>query len=133
MSGDENVLSIRQAAIYTLQIMTRHRPIKRFTPQEYYELERLATYKSDFYRGEIFAMAGGTVRHSRICSNIILVSQDRAHVEILQRQQDGSWSLREVDGLEASLTISPINIDLPLAEIYARVDFGATDSAPTPA
>ena len=45
-------------------------PIKRYTPQEYYELERAATYKSDYYAGEIFAMSGGTIRHGLICSNI---------------------------------------------------------------
>jgi len=44
--------------------------VKRYTPQEYYELEREAEYKSDYYQGEIFAMAGGTKSHSRICSNI---------------------------------------------------------------
>src|SRR5690348_15921477 len=44
--------------------------VKRYTPQEYYDLEREAEYKSDYYQGEIFAMAGGTKSHSRICSNI---------------------------------------------------------------
>ena len=44
--------------------------LQRFTPQEYYDLERAADYKSDYYNGEIFAMAGGTKRHSRICANV---------------------------------------------------------------
>lgn len=44
--------------------------IKRFTPREYYELERKAEYKSDYYDGEIFAMSGGTSRHSVIILNI---------------------------------------------------------------
>src|SRR5436190_2986106 len=44
-------------------------PIRRFTPAEYYRMERDAPYKSDYYTGEIFAMAGGTARHSLICSN----------------------------------------------------------------
>src|SRR3954447_21413276 len=46
------------------------KPIKRRTPQEYYELERVAEYKSDYYDGEIFAMAGGMVAHCQICTNI---------------------------------------------------------------
>ena len=45
-------------------------PIKRYTPEEYYRLERDAAYKSDYYDGEIFAMAGGTSRHSLIVMNI---------------------------------------------------------------
>jgi Uma2 family endonuclease len=44
--------------------------IQHYTVREYYELERDASYKSDFYQGEIFAMAGGTARHSLICSNL---------------------------------------------------------------
>ncbi len=51
--------------------MTLAQPIKRYTPQEYYDLERAAEYKSDFYAGEIFAMAGGSVRHSLICTNLL--------------------------------------------------------------
>ncbi|HET6252307.1 MAG TPA: Uma2 family endonuclease [Tepidisphaeraceae bacterium] len=193
---------------------------KHFTPQEYYDLESLATYRSDYYRGEIFAMAGGTPRHSLICGNLIrelgiilkktpcavyesnlrlknkftglrnypdvsvycgaleydeedstrqtvvnptvlfevlspsteaydrgfkaqgyrrieslrayvLVSQDKAHIEIFERDDDGSWSLREAAGLETLLGIPPLGIQLPLAEIYARVDFSAPDSEPT--
>ena len=45
-------------------------PIKRFSPQEYYRLEREADYKSEYYNGEIFAMAGNTTRHSDIVMNI---------------------------------------------------------------
>jgi Uma2 family endonuclease len=39
--------------------------------QEYLERERLAEYRSEFYRGETFAMAGGTPRHSLIGSNTL--------------------------------------------------------------
>ena len=44
---------------------------KRYTPEEYYALERDAAYKSEYYDGEIFAMAGGTGPHSRIIANIV--------------------------------------------------------------
>jgi Uma2 family endonuclease len=187
-------------------------PVKRYTPQEYLALERDAGYKSDYYNGEIFAMSGGTIRHSLISMNIgrevgnrlkgkpcrayesnlrlncrstglwtypdvsvycgplqrdpddpagetvtnptvlfeglsksteaygrgfkaenyrridslkayVLVSQDRYHVEIYERQGDGAWLLREERGIEAILAITAIDIDLPLAEIYDGVDF----------
>ena len=45
-------------------------PVKHYTPEEYYRLEREAAYKSDYYNGEIFAMAGGSSRHALIGSNI---------------------------------------------------------------
>ncbi len=187
------------------------KPIKFYTPQEYYDLEKAAAFKSDYYDGEIFAMAGGTSRHSRISANLsrevgnqlkgtpctdydsnlrlcikatglriypdlsiycgplerdeedrdaetctnptvlfevlskstegydrgvkaesfrqikslqayIFVSQVAPHVEIYERQKDGSWRLDEVRGLSAVLNIAAINVRLPLSEIYDRVE-----------
>ena len=46
------------------------RATKRYTPQEYYALERTAEYRSDFFAGEIFAMAGGSTAHSLIKVNL---------------------------------------------------------------
>jgi Uma2 family endonuclease len=42
---------------------------KLFTPQEYLAQEEVAESKSEFFRGEIFAMAGGTLNHNTIASN----------------------------------------------------------------
>jgi hypothetical protein len=39
-------------------------------PPEYYALEEAAEYESDYYKGEIFAMWGGTGRQSLISGNI---------------------------------------------------------------
>lgn len=36
------------------------------TPEQYLEIERKAELKSEYYRGEMFAVAGGTSRHSRL-------------------------------------------------------------------
>lgn len=194
--------------------MSVPQPVKRYTPQEYYRMERAASYKSDYYKGEIFNMSGGTARHSLIIMNIggelrirlkgkpctpyesnlrlkikstglrtypdvgvycgplefdpeddgietvtnptavfevlskstegydrgfkaenyrkietlhsyVFVSQNSPHVEIAERQGNGTWSLREANGLEAVLTIPSIGVDLPLAEIYDRIEFGA--------
>ncbi|MCC7430925.1 Uma2 family endonuclease, partial [bacterium] len=41
-----------------------------FTEQEYLEQEELSEEKHEFYKGEIFAMSGGTVNHSLISANI---------------------------------------------------------------
>jgi Uma2 family endonuclease len=192
-------------------------PVKRYTPEEYYALEREAEYKSEYYQGEIFAMAGSTSRHSLItiniggelrvrlkgkpctpydsnqrlrikatglrtypdvsvyCGNIeydaadlqvdtainptvvfevlskstesfdrgakakayrqidslrahVLVSQEEPHVEVYERQSTGDWLLHEVSGLAASIRIPGIEIELPLAEIYDRVQFGPENS-----
>lgn len=41
-----------------------------YTPAEYLALEQTAAYKSEYYAGEIFAMAGGSPEHSRIGGNV---------------------------------------------------------------
>ena len=44
--------------------------VKTFTPAEYLTLERTADYRSAYFQGEIFAMAGGSPRHSLIQTNL---------------------------------------------------------------
>ena len=187
-------------------------PQKRYTPQEYYALEHDAAYKSEYYDGEIFAMAGGTGPHSRIITNIlgelhsrlkgtpcavyesnlrvmvratglrtypdagvfcgpieydqedpenttahnptvlievlspttelydrgskadhyrrieslkthVLVAQVTPHIEVYHRQSGATWTFCEEKGLKGALVIPAINVELPLAEIYAGVEF----------
>jgi len=40
------------------------------TPEEYYEFERAAQVRHDYYDGEIYDMSGGTIVHSLICANL---------------------------------------------------------------
>ena len=60
------------------------------SPEEYLEIERAAEYKNEYYYGQILAMSGASLRHSRI-------------------------DLNETD---ISLHINTINYYLPLSEIY---------------
>jgi len=41
-----------------------------YTPDEYLAREEAAEYKSEYYRGEIFAMAGTSINHNRIAGNL---------------------------------------------------------------
>ncbi|MEO8595925.1 MAG: Uma2 family endonuclease [Candidatus Solibacter sp.] len=41
-----------------------------FTPEEYLELERKAEYKSEYLKGEIFAMSGGSRQHDWIATQL---------------------------------------------------------------
>ena len=43
---------------------------KYYTPKEYLAVEEAAEFRSEYYKGEIFAMAGATVNHSRIVRNM---------------------------------------------------------------
>jgi len=44
-------------------------PKLRFTPEEYLALERRAEYRSEYFNGEIFAMAGASREHNLIAGN----------------------------------------------------------------
>lgn len=204
-------------AVGTFGTMALPQVKRRYTPAEYYALEYEASYKSDYYEGEIFAMAGGTANHSLITMNLgaalwqrlrgkpyipydsnmrlkveasglrtypdvtiyceklkfdpedprnttalnptvlfevlsptteaydrglkagnyrqvatlkmyAFVAKDRPHVEMHVRQADGNWAIKDVQGMEATARIDAIGVDLPLAEIYDRVDFSAEET-----
>jgi len=52
-----------------------------FTAKEYLDMERVAPTKSEYYAGEIFAMAGVSPRHTVIVANVVylLVGQLKGH------------------------------------------------------
>ena len=43
----------------------------RYTQQEYLARERSAPHKSEYYRGQIFAMAGASPNHNRLVRNLL--------------------------------------------------------------
>lgn len=44
--------------------------IEKLTPEEYLNIERNAEFKSEYYNGEMFALAGASYVHNRITRNI---------------------------------------------------------------
>lgn len=184
----------------------------RLTPEEYLAFERKAEFKSEYFAGEMFAMAGATRAHNLIVLNVsstlrqelrrrpcevyptdmrvkvspaglytypdvtvvcgkpqfedenedvllnplvlvevlsestedydrgrkfehyrkvdslreyVLIEQDRPHVMRFERQQDNTWVLWETDRMEETLKLPAIGCDLPLAEIYEKVEFSS--------
>ncbi|CAN5184617.1 Uma2 family endonuclease [soil metagenome] len=47
-------------------------PRRKLTAKEYLEIEERAETRSEFFNGEMFAMSGGSVAHSRIKENLVI-------------------------------------------------------------
>lgn len=45
--------------------------IQRYSPADYLALERASEFKHEFFDGEMFLMAGGTIEHSQVAANVI--------------------------------------------------------------
>jgi Uma2 family endonuclease len=58
----------------------------------------------------------------------VLVGQDLAAVDVYTRQPDGSWRIVFVEGLEATVPLTTLDAQLTMAEIYADVDFEASEA-----
>ena len=43
------------------------------TPEQYLEIEGKADHKSEFFQGEMFAMAGASPNHNRLVKNLMLL------------------------------------------------------------
>lgn len=61
----------------------------------------------------------------------VLVSQTEARIEKYVKQGDGFWVLSEAVGLESTISFDSINCEIPLAEVYDKIDFGHEPSHPT--
>jgi Uma2 family endonuclease len=49
-----------------MQLQTK---VRKYTPEEYLQLEEQAEYKSEYRDGEIISMTGGTTNHNEIAGN----------------------------------------------------------------
>ncbi len=97
---------------------------------DYLVAEELATIKSDYIDGWVRAMSGGNVRHNRIKVNVVvcLSNQLEQHkpIAIIMRRTEKGFLRETVAGLDGTIELSILGLQLPLSEVYADVDFTAT-------
>ena len=56
-------------------------------------------------------------------SEYVLVSQDRIHIELYTRQQNGGWVLQEWNDPGVEIELASLRCRLRIAEVYAKVAF----------
>jgi Uma2 family endonuclease len=59
----------------------------------------------------------------------VLIAQDSPHIERFLRQDDNTWVLTDVSGLDASLRLASIAAVLSLAAVYEKVTFEQNDDS----
>jgi Uma2 family endonuclease len=78
---------------------------------------------------------GKKFEHYRTVSSLreyILVSQDHAHIDRFALNEQGQWVLTDATGLDAVIDLSAVDCRLPLADVYAKVEFPPVEIVPTP-
>ena len=64
----------------------------------------------------------------------VLVSQEEPMIQRFLRNDDNTWTMSAVFDLKQAIRLQSLGIEIPLAEVYERVEFTAdttTESAPT--
>jgi Uma2 family endonuclease len=79
-----------------IEMLMSTQPKTFLTPEQYLEIERAAESRSEYYNGEMFAMAGTSFRHARIIRNVMF--------ELTQKLRGGKC---EAVSSEVRLRVSP--------------------------
>jgi Uma2 family endonuclease len=82
-------------------------------------IEVLSPSTEDYDRGRKFAH----YRQVPSLREYLVVSQDEAKIEQHQRTENNLWLLREVIGIDQTLHLASLNLDLALSDVYAKVTF----------
>lgn len=60
---------------------------------------------------------------------LVFVSPAEAKAEVVTRQQDDTWLVSFVTGIDAALPLACLDLTLPMAEIYADIELPSSESA----
>jgi Uma2 family endonuclease len=91
-------------------------------------VEVLSSSTEGYDRGKKFA----AYRNISSLQEYVLIDQHEPYVECFRRGTDGHWTLYTSEGLDATLRLESVEIDLLLSEIYLNVfpkDASDTDEA----
>ncbi len=100
-------------------------------PREYHEnrkdiiknpkvvFEVLSPSTSSFDRG------GKFMRYAKLPSleEYVLVEQEFPRVEVFKRKENGKWLLTPYDEIDGRVKLESLDIEIPMAEIYRKVEF----------
>src|SRR2546427_3011686 len=83
-------------------------------------LEVLSPSTEAFDRGEKFRRYRAWLP---TLTDYVLVTQDSPLIDHYHRQEDGTWVLRALEGLQTHMHLGTIGCTVPLADVYERIAF----------
>ncbi|MFM9264240.1 Uma2 family endonuclease [Tychonema sp. BBK16] len=86
-------------------------------------VEVLSNSTQDYDRGGKF-LAYRSIPEFR---EYILIDQYSYHIEQFAKNSNGKWELTEYDSEESVLTLESVEFEMPLREIYERINFDVKD------
>ena len=120
-------LWIPEPQVYTYpDVMVVPRPIllqegrKDTVTQPVFIAEILSNSTKNYDRSEKFA----NYRTIPNFQEYLLIDQSKAHVEQYIKQGANQWVFTEYDNLDAHFTLSSLNVEINLADLYADVELG---------
>jgi Uma2 family endonuclease len=84
------------------------KPPGDFSLEAYLSLEQESGIKYEYHDGTVVAMAGGTIEHGLISGNIF----------------GDLWKITRTTGLDKTLAIEALNLEIPLSAVYEGVVWG---------
>ena len=100
---------------------TTRKPYGLLNPQVIFEV--LSPSTEGFDRGDKFTR----YRKLESLTDYVLVSSEHMGVEHFVRQNDGAWTFKAYDQPDERLVLASIDCEVPLTEIYDKVDFPGPD------
>ncbi len=87
-------------------------------------VEVLSKSTESYDRGEKFE----AYRNIESLEEYILISQHKPLIEIFSKNEFGFWLLRDAKGMEASITLNSVDMEIKLSEIYRNVVFDSVEN-----
>ena len=89
--------------------------------------EVLSESTEAYDRGRKFSL----YREVESMEEYVLLSQGEPLIETFRRHSDGNWQITSHRGIEAIAPLASVRIELPLAEVYAGIEFPPPAAEPS--
>jgi hypothetical protein len=103
-------------------------PERLLTEKEYLAIERRAEFRSEFYNGEMFALAVASRRHNMVLTNLVIFEVLSDSTEAYDRGR----KFEHYQNVDSLLTYVLVARDPPRIERYVRQRGVRPESTPSP-